>query len=62
MLKDINDFSQKGLWLAVVLQRNKMKVAASSKKPEEALEKAKQKGYPDASLIKASKRYASWSG
>lgn len=60
MLKDLKKFTRKGLWLAVVNRRNKMKVAASSKNPIKALEKAKEDGYTDASLIKSSERYASW--
>lgn len=60
MLKDLKEFTRKSLWLAVVMRRNKMKVAASSKDPQEALKKAKEKGYAEASLIKSSDRYASW--
>ena len=59
-MKDLQDFKKPGLWLAVITRKQKIKVVATAKTPQKALETAQQAGFQDASLMMSSSRYASW--
>ena len=60
ILKELKDYQKKGLWLAVVTKKQKMKVVAASPKPETALREAHEAGFLDAALIQSASNYAAW--
>lgn len=60
-MKDINQFSKPGLWLAVIVKNKTLKVVSAEKSPDKAFKKAKEKGFKQVSMMQSAVRYGSWS-
>ena len=59
-LKDLRDYNKPGMWLAVITQKQKMKVVAAAKNPKKALQEAIDSGFGEAALIQSATHYAAW--
>ena len=59
-LKPLQDFLQKGLWLAVVTKGRQLFVVTSGRTIDAVLSRAKQLGFPRASVMRSSTNYTNW--
>lgn len=59
-LKPLQEFLQKGLWLAVVTKGRQLFVVASGRTIGAVLSRAKQLGFPRASIMRSSTNYTNW--
>ena len=59
-LVPIHQFKKSGFWLAVVVKRRGMYVAAAAKEPKGALDAANRLGYRHAALIRSARHYAAF--